>query len=167
MRVKKWIGCLTAACLCVSTLFLGACGGGQKPNEDFHIEGSCEEILGRVYEAANVSDDMRSRMEEYVTSTMAAEEAVYILGTEAVSFSDAVYSVPLINVDPYQCVVLRVNGDDIDNAKREIADNADPKKWVCVEAESVIVESNGDVILFVMADTETAEALRDAFLALT
>ena len=63
--------------------------------------------------------------------------------------------------------MLRVNGDDIDNAKREIADNADPKKWVCVEAESVIVESNGDVILFVMADTDTAEALRDAFLALT
>ena len=36
----------------------------------------------------------------------------------------------------------------------------------CVEAESVVVENVGDVILFIMADKDDADAAKEAFLAL-
>ena len=54
----------------------------------------------------------------------------------------------------------------METAKTTIKDHADPRKWICVEAESVVVENVGDVILFVMADTDTANAIRNTFLAL-
>ena len=46
----------------------------------------------------------------------------------------------------YQCVLLRVSEDqDIEAAKKLLEENADPAKWICVEAESVVVENVGDV----------------------
>ena len=57
-------------------------------------------------------------------------------------------------------------GADVEAAKQTISDNADPRKWICVEAESVVVENVGEVILFVMGDTNTTNAIRSAFLAL-
>ena len=67
----------------------------------------------------------------------------------------------------YQCVVLRVREDqDVEQAKQLLEQNADPRKWVCVEAESVTVENVGDVILFIMADQDVADAAKEAFLAL-
>ena len=43
-------------------------------------------------------------------------------------------------------------------AKKLLEENADPAKWICVEAESVVVENVGDVILFIMADKDVADA---------
>ena len=67
----------------------------------------------------------------------------------------------------YQCVLLRVSEDqDIEAAKKLLEENADPAKWICVEAESVVVENVGNVILFIMADKDVADAAKEAFLAL-
>ena len=64
-------------------------------------------------------------------------------------------------------VVLRVpDGTDVPKAKQTLLDNANPAKWICVEAESVAVESIEDVILYVMGFDEDVSAIKDAFLAL-
>ncbi len=58
-------------------------------------------------------------------------------------------------------VLLRVSEDqDIEAAKKLLEENADPAKWICVEAESVVVENVGDVILFIMADKDVADAAK-------
>ena len=57
-------------------------------------------------------------------------------------------------------------GMGVEEAKHLLSEHANPRKWVCVEAESVVVENVGDVILYVMADTATAEAVKTAFLDL-
>lgn len=82
-------------------------------------------------------------------------------------YAESYYSIPMINVNPYQCILLRLpEGADVEAAKETLLANADPRKWVCVEAESVVVENVGDVILFLMADTATADAIKASFLAL-
>ena len=64
-------------------------------------------------------------------------------------------------------MILRVaEGEDVEAAKKLLMDNANPRKWVCVEAESVVVENVGDVILYIMADQATADAVKASFLAL-
>ena len=74
---------------------------------------------------------------------------------------------PGFNFNAYQCVLLRVSEDqDIEAAKKLLEENADPAKWICVEAESVVVENVGDVILFIMADKDVADAAKEAFLTL-
>ena len=97
--------------------------------------------------------------------TEAEEE--YILGTTEIDYTDSVYSAPMMSSIAYQCVLLRVSEDqDIEAAKKLLEENADPAKWICVEAESVVVENVGNVILFIMADKDVADAAKEAFLAL-
>ena len=51
-------------------------------------------------------------------------------------------------------------------AKQTLLAAADPKKWICVEAESIQVENVGDVVMVIMANEETANAMVAAFKAL-
>lgn len=163
-------GILTLALLTVSVL-LTACGsaGGDSAAGDSEqkLVGSLSEIMDSVYENAELSQEFRESMANFSSGEIPAESSEYLIGTADVEYEEGYFSVPMINVQAYQCILLRLpEGADIEAAKQTIADNADPRKWICVEAESVIVENVGDVVLFVMGDSETTNALRTSFLAL-
>lgn len=159
---KRMIAVALAAV--VSMIAVTGCGGGAQSAE---LEGSCEEILNQVYENAELDADLREAMEYYQTAPIDESSEEYILGTTEVNYTEAVCSVPLMNATAYQCVVMRLAEDeDVQVAKQQLLDHADPIKWVCVEAESVVVENVGDVVLYVMADAQTADAIKTAFLAL-
>lgn len=162
MKMRIVIAAVTAVMMGLLT----GCGNTGN-DETVKLEGSCMEILNQVYAEANLDADLKTAMENYDTNDMTDELEEYLLGTTEVDYEDAAYSIPLINAIAYQCVVLRVeDGDDVQEVKQQLSDNADPRKWVCVEPESILVENVGDVILFVMADEQTAEALQASFLAL-
>ena len=50
--------------------------------------------------------------------------------------------------------------------KESLKENANPRKWVCVEAEDVIVESIDNTVLLLMANNPQATAIKDAFMSL-
>lgn len=159
---KRMIAVALAAV--VNMIAVAGCGGGAQSAE---LEGSCEEILNQVYENAELDADLREAMEYYQTSPIDESSEEYILGTTEVNYTEAVCSAPLMNATAYQCVMMRLAEDeDVQVAKQQLLDHADPIKWVCVEAESVVVENVGDVVLYVMADAQTADAIKTAFLAL-
>ncbi len=179
--MKKRIACILLAAM---TLTFAACGNktGDSVADDGNItgsstegaletsanlEGSCADILEEIYKTAKTEDDFFSYTEDYENVEITEDNEEYILGTTDIDFTDSVYSAPMMSSIAYQCVVLRVSeNQDVEAAKQLLKDNADPRKWVCVEAESVVVENVGDVILFIMADNDVAEAAKEAFLAL-
>ena len=59
------------------------------------------------------------------------------------------------------------DGADVSGIAKQVKDNADPRKWICVEAEKVIVKTKGDLVLLVMSDTATADAIAANFDALS
>lgn len=155
------------ACCLTLVLALAVFAGCGKEQQAANLEGSCEEILTKVYENAKLDDETREAMEYYQTTPIDETTAEYLLGTADVKYAEAVVSAPMMNAVAYQCVILRVaEGEDVEAAKELLMDNADPRKWVCVEAESVVVENVGDVILYIMADQTTADAVKTSFLAL-
>lgn len=163
--MKKRIMAGIVTLMMAMTVFAGC---GKEEQKSANLDGSCEEILNRVYEKAELDAELRDTMQSYY-ETVSIDETTeeYILGTSEVNYTDAVCSAPMITSVAYQCVVLRLEADeDVEAAKKLLVDNANPRKWVCVEAESVIVENVGDVILYVMADSKTANAIKTAFLAL-
>ena len=161
MKKRMMACCLT---LVLALAVFAGCGKGQQAA---NLEGSCEEILTKVYENAKLDDELREAMEYYQTTPIDETTAEYLLGTTDVKYAEAVVSAPMMNAVAYQCVILRVaEGEDVEAAKKLLTDNADPRKWVCVEAESVVVENVGDVILYIMADQTTADAVKTSFLAL-
>lgn len=149
----------------IMTVFVAGCGNTKQ--QTAKLEGSCEEILTLVYENAKLDSDFREAMNYYQTTVIDESSKEYILGTDEVDYTDSVYSAPMMSSIAYQCVILRLEPDeDAEAAKKLLLDSADTNKWVCVEAESVVVENIGDVVLYVMADNDTANAIKTAFLAL-
>lgn len=149
------------------TIGLTGCGSKTEGSSASNLEGSCTDILEKVYANADLDQDLREAMEYYQNAAVDPGSQEYILGTSEIDFTDSVNSAPMISSVAYQCVLLRVGeNQDVEAAKKLLTDHADPGKWICVEAESVVVENVGDVILFIMADQSTTDAVKSAFLAL-
>ena len=150
-----------AGMMFVMLFSFAACGKTTASEEAEALSGSCIDILNKVYETADLDESMRDAMQDYEMTTIDADMEEYVLGTDEITYTDSAYSAPMMTSVAYQCVVLRVpDGTDVPK------DNANPAKWICVEAESVAVESIGDVILYVMGFDEDVSAIKDAFLAL-
>lgn len=73
----------------------------------------------------------------------------------------------LIGSIAHSVVLVRVGADaDAGQAAADMEDNADPRKWICVEAEKTVVRQHGNTILLVMSSGETANAILTNFDAL-
>lgn len=158
---KKWI----VLSLVTAAVLLTSCGKTDK--KEAELVGPLSEVMDSLYENADLPQDFRDSLADFSTGEIPAESAEYLIGTTEVAYDESYFSVPMMNVIPYQCILLRLpEGADVDAAKQTIADHADPRKWVCVEAESVIVENVGNVVLFIMGDSQITNAMQEAFLAL-
>lgn len=161
MMKKKWI----VLSLTVAALLFTACGKSDK--KDAELVGSLSEIMNSVYENADLPQDFRDALANYDSGEIPSDSAEYLIGTTDVAYDESFYSMPMMNAVAYQCILLRLpEGADVDAAKQTLMDHADPRKWVCVEAESTVVENVGNVVLFIMGDSQVTNAMKDAFLAL-
>lgn len=166
--MKKVKICMTTLMLLFSAVFCCACGkadGGDAAGNGT-IEGDLADVMAQIYEGVNVDAETKEAMQGYVTDTLTADNEQAILGVEGVSYTEGVYSIPMISSIAYQCVLIRVSPDDVENVKTMLKENADVNKWVCVSAETVLVENVGDVVLFIMCDKDTAYAVSESFQAL-
>lgn len=155
--MKRLFALLCAAVLLVS---LAACSKQDEapqeeryPAEDMALTDLMNEILDGVpdlpaYEVTDLTEDTF----EFFTFLPYAE------GYTGVT-ADA-----LIGSIAHSVVLVRVpEGADAGQAAEEMRSNADPRKWICVEAEKTVVRQYGDTILLVMSSGETANAILTNF----
>ena len=147
----------------VTIFFCTACGTKQGGADK--LTGNLSNIMDGIYEKADLSEDFRAGLENFETFELTEDMEISILGTDEIDYKEAVVSMPMMSSIAYQCVLLRVEEDDVDTVKQQIKDNADLNKWVCVSAETMLIESRGDVIFFVMGENDTSYALNAAFQA--
>lgn len=133
--------------LAISSLFLFAgCG-----NKNKNVEGTLEEIMTKVY--SGLKDDEKPMMLQNIEVT--DENVEYYLGTK-VEFKEALASESATGSIAHSVVLVRVNEDaDVEKIKKDIKENVDPRKWICVgvEEDEVIVKSKGDLIILIMAQS--------------
>ena len=73
----------------------------------------------------------------------------------------------MMNAKPYELILLRLDENaDVEAVKAQIKENANPAKWVCVEAEEVVVENIDNTVLFLMANESEATPIKEAFMNL-
>ncbi len=152
---------ILAGCLILAAgLICAACGKKESADK---LEGNLSDIMSSLYENAELDAEFREGLDYFDTIAITDDQESYILGTDEISYIEGVVSMPMMSSVPYQCVLLRVDEEDVETAKQLLNDNADPNKWVCVTAETVLVESRGDVIFFIMSGKDTAYAMNTAF----
>lgn len=147
-----------AILLCLVSIFM-VTGCGDKMT---HIEGKLEELMTKVYDG--IKEEELPMMLQNIELT--EEDIEYFIGTKDIKWKEAIASESGIGSIAHSVVLIRMDKDvsqkDIDDAKTKIKENANPRKWLCVEAENVSVESNGDLIILIMSDAK-AETLKTNF----
>ncbi len=148
--------------LVLTAFFCCACGKAEKESSE-QLEGSLGDIITGIYEKADLSEDFRAGMDSFEMFELTDETEVSILGTDEIDYTEATASIPMISPNAFQFVLLRVEEENVDTVKQQLKDNADLNKWICVSAETMLIESRGNVIFFAMGDNDTVYALNSAF----
>ena len=157
MKRKIMLSCILAAAAILCT----ACGSGGKNSDK--LDGSLSDIMSGIYENAELSDDFREGLANFETLELTEDFETAVLGTDEINYIEGIASMPMMSSVAYQCVLLRVEEDEVETVKQQINDNADLNKWICISAETMLVESRGDVVFFVMGENDIVYALNDAF----
>lgn len=156
---------LIAILLAIATLF-ALCSCGAESGEK-KLSGDLSEIITKIYETADVNEEQKDAFGRYAIDVMTDETKEYLLGTTEVNYVEGVSSYPRMSSIAYQLTLLRVEeGADIEAIKTKLAESANPIKWVCVEAEKVLVENIGDVVILAMGEEATVNAIYAAAQAL-
>ena len=122
-----------------------------KPKTEANVEGTLEEIMAKVY-AGIPAENLPMALGNMPVD---AESAEYYLGTSEVSFKEALVSESMIGSVAHSVVLVRLNdAKDAKDAVAKIKASVDPRKWICVEASNVVVESKGDLVILIMSDAE-------------
>ncbi len=69
----------------------------------------------------------------------------------------------MISSIAHSVVLVRVKDGDVEAIAKEISENANPVKWVCVSAEKTKVVTKGDTIMLVMSNTGMANKILTNF----
>lgn len=151
------------ALLLVLTVALGMAACGGKPGNEQtteNLQGSMEELIAQINEKhAQVELPLMS-MALDLSDVDALE---YNTGlTSADEVSDVAVSEPMMG-QPYSLVLVRVSeGADASAVAQKMYDKVDGRKWVCMEADTRIAASYGDVAMFFMVSSEFAQQVTTA-----
>lgn len=150
-RLKKILLC---SMMLILTVALSAC------NKTENVEGSLEEIMEKVY--VDIPEDERPMM---LTNIEITEENVEsYLGTTEIEYEEAMASESAVGSIAHSVVLVRMSEEaDIEATKEKIKESVNPRKWICVEAETVEVESKGNLIILVMSSEDNAEKIENSF----
>ena len=92
----------------------------------------------------------------------------YITGLEnGTNFEYVVVSEPLMSSQAYSLVLAKVkSGINADEIAKQMSENIDTRKWICVEAEKLYATSSGDIVFLVMSNEGIAKPIYERFKSL-
>ena len=117
----------------------------------------------------SLMDTILKGVETPKTETMPVEDELWenFVFVKKPEGAEAVVSEALISAIAHSVVLVRTaDADEAETLAGEIEKHADPRKWICVEADKVTVSVHDNVILLCMSKTETCDAIVKNFDAL-
>jgi len=136
------------------SITLSGCGAPK------NVEGTLEEIMDKVY--VDIPQEERPMM---LTNIEITEENIEMfLGTSDIEYEEALASESGVGSIAHSVVLVRVKENaNIESIKEKIENSVNPRKWICVEAEDVEVESKGNLIILIMSSEKNAEKIENSF----
>ena len=151
--MKKLIAILMLTAMVLSLTACGAKTPAEDKPQGADLSGeTVEALIEKIYE---------TKMPEFALMTMPvdladAETTAWLTGvSDPALLKEAVVSESMMGSQAYSLVMARVN----DAAKAEevanmMLENIDPVKWICVQADDIDAAIYGDLVLFVMIDSQ-------------
>lgn len=124
---------------------------------------SLEGIMKSIYEGVELETPATA------ITTITADNVEYYLGLKTIDgIEEAIASEPMMSSSAHSVCLVRVkDGTDVTKMMNDIKENVNPQKWICVgvDPENVMVTNKGNLILFVM-DNTNPQGIIDSFNAL-
>lgn len=167
--MKKMIAMLLAV---VMVFGLAACGNtAETPNDApaASLEGTMEELVNQVI-TENPVEFMGGMMPVDLADT--SEDGLWALKRytgldNADQIQDAAVYEPMMGSLAFSLVMVRAkDGVDAKALAESMKAGIDPRKWICVEADELMVAGYGDVVMLIMVSTidgMSAQPFVDAF----
>lgn len=128
----------------VMSVIMAGCGSKN-------VEGKLSDLMDKLY--VNFNED---ELPMALTQIEVTEENVeYYLGSKEIEFKEALATESMTGSIAYSVILVRTEeGADVEKVKKQIKDNIDPRKWICVgvDDEDVVIENKGDLIIVIVVD---------------
>ncbi len=157
MMSKKVIGIIIAVIVFIVAIVAVVLMKNATPK---NVEGTLEEIMTKLYAGIN-QDNLPMMLSNMEISKESLENFV---GTSEIDMKEAMVSESGIGSIAHSVVLIRLNdASKANDAVTKIKENANPRKWICVEASNVVVKSKGDLVVLIMSNEELAPKLETNF----
>lgn len=85
-------------------------------------------------------------------------------GDADINFKEAIVSEANINAIAYMIGIIRLNdNEDVQKAVDILKNSVDHNRWICVVPDSVIIDSNQNVIIVIMDEINNADTIHNNF----
>ena len=122
-----------------------------------NVKGTLPEIMKKLY--AGISQENLPMALGNIK--LHEENDEYYLGTTEIKYKEALASESMAGSVAHSVVLLRV--EDANATVEALKANANPRKWVCVEASNFTVKSKGDLVILIMSNETLAPKLEANF----
>ncbi len=140
-----------------------------KPANNKSLSGTMEENIGKIMEENPVEFmggvipiDLQDTTEDGLLALTG-----YTGLSSGTKLKDGAVYEPMMGSQAFSLVLVRVaDAADAESVAREMKTNIDPRKWICVQADQIMAAGYGDVVMFIMLDSQmgkTAQSYVDAF----
>jgi len=154
--MKKMICAILALTMLLS---FTACGGKTESDTPaVSIEGTMVELATKVIEQQPV-EFMGGFMPVDLTDT--SEDGLYAIKSftgldSAESIADLAVYEPMMGSIPFSMVMVRTaEGSDAKTVAEAMKAGIDQRKWICVEADDLLVAGYDDVVMLIMVGSDT------------
>ena len=133
--------------------------GGKKVNSNIKSVSDVKAMFNNIYKGV----DLPSLLTDEVEANTENVKAYTGLSSNE-NVEKLVVSEPLINAQAFSSVaIIAKDGSNIEDMKKEMLDNINMNKWICVSAEKLYITNNGNVIFLVMSSEEIAKPVYENF----
>lgn len=163
--MKKLIS-LTLALVLLAAMAAGCANSAPAGKEN--LTDPLSAIIDKIYEQHPLEIAVET-MEVDITDTDWALKSYTGLDSND-QIKEVTVSEAMIGSIAYSMVLVRVNdAKDAQSVAQQMKEGIDPRKWICVEADDLLVAGYGDVVMLIMVSSVyaeyglTAQAMVDAF----
>lgn len=121
-------------------------------------------IVDKIYK--KIDDDQKPiSLESQEIDVTEDDMVAFLTGLEdGEDLEYLVVSEPLMSSQAYSLVIAKVkDGVDASKVAKEMCENINIRKWICVTAEQVYATNSGDVVFLIMTNKDTADLVYNEF----
>lgn len=163
-KTVKILIAVAVVAVVAAAILVGVFAFGSKLASNLEVN-SAEDLtalVDQIYSGVSIEMPMLMTQELDMTDV---ETVKYFTGLENIeNIEYVVASEPMMTSQAYSLMLVKVkDGVDANVIAKEMNENVDVRKWICVTAERVYSAASGDVVCLVMSNADTAKTVFESF----